>query len=63
MREKPPPRYFEVRPASGRLMPGEAKNIWVRFVPSEEVRVLGVRTLGGGQGTGLKELGKVYGRG
>jgi len=38
MREKPPPKYFEVEPVTGILLPGQRSDIRVRFMPSEEVR-------------------------
>ena len=40
IQEKPPPRYFEVEPSTGILLPGQRADIRVRFMPSEEVRML-----------------------
>lgn len=37
MKEKPPPKYFEVDPPSGILLPGQKADVRVRFMPSEEV--------------------------
>ena len=38
MKEKPPPSFFEVEPASGVLMPGQNMDVQVGFMPSEEVK-------------------------
>jgi hydrocephalus-inducing protein len=38
MKEKPPPKYFEVEPPSGVLLPGQTLDIRVKFMPSEEVQ-------------------------
>jgi len=43
MRAKPPPSVFEVKPPGGSLEPGETNNVWIRFVPSEEVSVEAVQ--------------------
>ena len=37
MKDKPPPKYFEVDPPSAILLPGQKMDIRVRFMPSEEV--------------------------
>ena len=37
MKEKPPPKYFEVEPPSGVLLPGQTLDIRIKFMPSEEV--------------------------
>ena len=37
MKEKPPPKYFEVEPPSGILLPGQTLDIRIKFMPSEEV--------------------------
>ena len=39
MKEKPPPKYFEVEPPSGILLPGQTFDIRIKFMPSEEVHV------------------------
>lgn len=36
--EKPKPKYFEVMPPIGSLMPGQRINVQVKFMPTEEVR-------------------------
>ena len=53
MKEKPVPRFFEVKPSSGVLPPGETKNVWIRFIPSEQVRHKQA-IIGGGRGGGDK---------
>lgn len=40
MKDKPPPRYFEVDPSVGILLPGQSSDVQVKFMPSEEVRAL-----------------------
>ena len=37
MKEKPPPKFFEVEPSTGILLPGKKMDIKVIFMPSEEV--------------------------
>ena len=37
MREKPAPKYFEVEPPSGIILPGQTMDIRIKFMPSEEV--------------------------
>lgn len=37
MKDKPPPKYFEVDPPSAILLPGQQMDIRIRFMPSEEV--------------------------
>ena len=39
MKEKPPPKFFEVIPSSGVLQPGDTSNIMITFMPSEEVQL------------------------
>lgn len=54
MKEKPAPTYFEVKPSSGVLPPGETKHVWIRFMPREEVRPATAvfRSIGEGRGGG-----------
>ena len=35
--EKAKPRYFEMMPPTGTLMPGQRLNVQVKFMPTEEV--------------------------
>ena len=37
-KEKAPPKYFDLTPSSGKLMPGQSMDIKVKFTPAEEVR-------------------------
>ena len=37
---KLPPIVFAVKPSCGVLEPGETKNVWIRFTPTEEVRTV-----------------------
>ena len=38
--DKPKPKTFEMMPPSGFLMPGQRINVQVKFMPTEEVRIL-----------------------
>lgn len=37
MKDKPPPKYFEVEPSAGILLPGQTSDVQIKFMPSEEV--------------------------
>jgi hydrocephalus-inducing protein len=36
--DKSKPRYFEIMPPTGTLMPGQRLNVQVKFMPTEEVK-------------------------
>ena len=45
--EKPKPKYFEVMPPIGSLMPGQRVNVQVKFMPTEEVRTTSFSNISG----------------